>query len=107
MEMQRSRGRTAGTAERNRPDKETKQTLVVGLAVTGDALVEHLVARGDDVVVIEDTPASTDAYTARVTRAQGPRCARGGGADGRGHERHRGVELPSSCPARACPSVIR
>ena len=47
------------------------RSLVIGLAVTGEALVQHLTARGDEVVVIEDSPVASDEYSARVTRARG------------------------------------
>ena len=32
------------------------RVLVIGLAVTGEAVARHAVAAGDDVVVIEDAP---------------------------------------------------
>jgi len=43
--------------------------VVVGLALTGEALVKHLVARGEQVIVIEDSPPGTDEYRARVEHA--------------------------------------
>ncbi|MSO79176.1 MAG: UDP-N-acetylmuramoyl-L-alanine--D-glutamate ligase [Acidimicrobiia bacterium] len=69
MEMQRGRARTSGTAERNRPEKGTR-VVVVGLAVTGDALVRHLTRRGDNVIVLEDTPGTGPEYAARAQRAR-------------------------------------
>jgi UDP-N-acetylmuramoylalanine--D-glutamate ligase len=59
----------SGTAERNRPDKAMR-TVVIGLAVTGDALVRHLTRRGDAVIVIEDTPGTGPEYAARVQHAR-------------------------------------
>ena len=44
--------------------------LVLGLGVTGDAVVRHRVAAGDDVVVVEDVPAGDDAYRDRVAAAE-------------------------------------
>jgi len=44
--------------------------LVVGLAVTGDALVRFLTGRGNDVVVIEDDPGPGPEYAARVHQAR-------------------------------------
>jgi UDP-N-acetylmuramoylalanine--D-glutamate ligase len=48
------------------------RVLVVGLAVTGAAVVRHRVALGDDVVVLDDQPGS-EAWEARAAeaRAQG------------------------------------
>ena len=42
------------------------RVLVIGLAATGEALVRHLVARGDDVTVVEDTPGSGEPYASRA-----------------------------------------
>jgi UDP-N-acetylmuramoylalanine--D-glutamate ligase len=44
--------------------------LVLGLGVTGDAVVRHRAAAGDDVVVVEDVPSADDAYHDRVAAAQ-------------------------------------
>jgi UDP-N-acetylmuramoylalanine--D-glutamate ligase len=46
------------------------RVLVIGLAATGEALVRHLVARGDDVTVVEDTPGSGDEYASRAREAR-------------------------------------
>jgi UDP-N-acetylmuramoylalanine--D-glutamate ligase len=43
--------------------------LVLGLGVTGDAVVRHRTAAGDDVVVVEDGPTGEDAYRDRVATA--------------------------------------
>jgi UDP-N-acetylmuramoylalanine--D-glutamate ligase len=43
--------------------------LVLGLGVTGDAVVRHRAAAGDDVVVVEDGPTGEDAYRDRVETA--------------------------------------
>ncbi len=42
------------------------RVLVIGLAVTGEAVARHAVAAGDDVVVIEDAPSASEAYAARA-----------------------------------------
>jgi UDP-N-acetylmuramoylalanine--D-glutamate ligase len=42
------------------------RVVVVGLAVTGDAVVRHARAAGDQVTVVDDTPAGTPAYAERV-----------------------------------------
>ena len=47
-----------------------RRVVVVGLAVTGDALVRHLTRGGDDVIVVEDTPGPGPEYTARVQNAR-------------------------------------
>ena len=44
--------------------------LVLGLGVTGDAVVRHRAAAGDDVVVVEDVPTGDDAYRARAAAAE-------------------------------------
>jgi UDP-N-acetylmuramoylalanine--D-glutamate ligase len=44
------------------------RVLVLGLGVTGDAVVRHRAAAGDDVTVVEDAPGD-DAYRERVARA--------------------------------------
>ncbi|HYV60706.1 MAG TPA: UDP-N-acetylmuramoyl-L-alanine--D-glutamate ligase, partial [Acidimicrobiia bacterium] len=44
--------------------------LVLGLGVTGDAVVRHRSAAGDDVVVVEDVPAGDDVYRDRVATAE-------------------------------------
>jgi UDP-N-acetylmuramoylalanine--D-glutamate ligase len=44
--------------------------LVLGLGVTGDAVVRHRTAAGDDVVVVEDVPADEGAYRDRVAAAE-------------------------------------
>ncbi len=55
----------------NRPDKSPQQRVVViGLAVTGDALVRYLTRRGDQVIVIEDTPGPGPEYAARAQQAR-------------------------------------
>jgi UDP-N-acetylmuramoylalanine--D-glutamate ligase len=46
------------------------RVLVVGLATTGASVVSYTRAAGHDVTVLEDQPASTDAYAARVARAE-------------------------------------
>ncbi|MEX0664599.1 MAG: UDP-N-acetylmuramoyl-L-alanine--D-glutamate ligase [Acidimicrobiia bacterium] len=46
------------------------EVVVVGLAVTGDALVRFLTGRGDEVTVIEDSPGSGPEYAARVQQAR-------------------------------------
>jgi UDP-N-acetylmuramoylalanine--D-glutamate ligase len=54
-------------------DDETSNAaavLVVGLAVTGDALVRFLTGRGNHVVVIEDAPGPGPDYAARVHQAR-------------------------------------
>ena len=43
--------------------------LVLGLGVTGDAVVRHRTAAGDHVVVVEDVPAGDDLYRDRVAAA--------------------------------------
>jgi UDP-N-acetylmuramoylalanine--D-glutamate ligase len=43
--------------------------LVLGLGVTGDAVVRHRTAAGDDVVVVEDVPTGENAYRDRVATA--------------------------------------
>jgi UDP-N-acetylmuramoylalanine--D-glutamate ligase len=45
------------------------RVLVLGLGVTGDAVVRHRAAAGDDVVVVEDVPAGDDTYLDRVAAA--------------------------------------
>jgi UDP-N-acetylmuramoylalanine--D-glutamate ligase len=45
------------------------RVLVLGLGVTGDAVVRHRAAAGDDVVVVEDGPTGEDAYRDRVATA--------------------------------------
>jgi UDP-N-acetylmuramoylalanine--D-glutamate ligase len=45
------------------------RVLVLGLGVTGDAVVRHRAAAGDDVVVVEDVPTGEDAYRDRVATA--------------------------------------
>ena len=47
-----------------------RPVLVVGLAVTGEALVRHLTAGGDDVTIIEDAPDASEEYSARAQRAR-------------------------------------
>ena len=47
------------------------RVLVLGLGVTGDAVVRHRAAAGDDVVVVEDGPTGEDAYRDRVATAVG------------------------------------
>jgi UDP-N-acetylmuramoylalanine--D-glutamate ligase len=48
------------------------RVVVVGLAATGEAVVRHLVARGDDVVIVEDRPGARDYDTrAALVRASG------------------------------------
>jgi UDP-N-acetylmuramoylalanine--D-glutamate ligase len=44
--------------------------LVLGLGVTGDAVVRHRATAGDDVVVVEDVPTGDDAYRDRVAAAE-------------------------------------
>ena len=44
--------------------------LVLGLGVTGDAVVRHRAAAGDDVVVVEDVPNGDHAYRDRVAAAE-------------------------------------
>jgi UDP-N-acetylmuramoylalanine--D-glutamate ligase len=44
--------------------------LVLGLGVTGDAVVRHRAAAGDDVVVVEDVPTGDDVYRDRVATAE-------------------------------------
>jgi UDP-N-acetylmuramoylalanine--D-glutamate ligase len=48
----------------------SRRVLVVGLAVTGEALVRHLTARGDDVTIVEDSPDVGEEYVARSQRAR-------------------------------------
>jgi UDP-N-acetylmuramoylalanine--D-glutamate ligase len=43
--------------------------LVLGLGVTGDAVVRHRAAAGDHVVVVEDVPSGGEAYRDRVAAA--------------------------------------
>jgi UDP-N-acetylmuramoylalanine--D-glutamate ligase len=43
--------------------------LVIGLGVTGDAVVRHARATGDAVTVVEDAPRDDPAYAARVAAA--------------------------------------
>ena len=43
--------------------------LVLGLGVTGDAVVRHRTGAGDHVVVVEDVPAGNDVYRDRVATA--------------------------------------
>ena len=43
---------------------------MLGLGVTGDAVVRHRSAAGDDVVVVEDVPAGDDVYRDRVATAE-------------------------------------
>jgi UDP-N-acetylmuramoylalanine--D-glutamate ligase len=45
------------------------RVLVLGLGVTGDAVVRHRTQRGDDVTVVEDAPEG-DAYRARAATAK-------------------------------------
>jgi len=45
------------------------RVLVLGLGVTGDAVVRHRAAAGDDVTVVEDGPTGEDAYRDRVATA--------------------------------------
>ena len=42
---------------------------MLGLGVTGDAVVRHRAAAGDDVTVVEDGPTGEDAYRDRVATA--------------------------------------
>ncbi|HKA94429.1 MAG TPA: UDP-N-acetylmuramoyl-L-alanine--D-glutamate ligase, partial [Acidimicrobiia bacterium] len=44
--------------------------LVLGLGVTGDAVVRHRAAAGDDVVVVEDVPTGDAGYRDRVATAE-------------------------------------
>jgi UDP-N-acetylmuramoylalanine--D-glutamate ligase len=46
------------------------RVLVVGLATTGVSVVTYTRAAGHEVTVLEDAPSGSDAYAARVTRAQ-------------------------------------
>lgn len=46
------------------------RVLVVGLAVTGDAVVRYARRRGDTVVVIEDHPVASGPYPERLDRAR-------------------------------------
>lgn len=46
------------------------RVVVVGLAVTGDALVRHLTRRGDHVIVVEDAPGPGPEYAARAQHAR-------------------------------------
>jgi UDP-N-acetylmuramoylalanine--D-glutamate ligase len=46
------------------------RVLVLGLGVTGDAVVRHRAVAGDDVVVVEDGPTGEDAYRDRVGTAR-------------------------------------
>src|SRR5579871_3901075 len=45
--------------------------LVIGLAETGVAVARRLRAEGSEVVVVEDTPASTERYRERVAVVRG------------------------------------
>jgi UDP-N-acetylmuramoylalanine--D-glutamate ligase len=45
------------------------RALVIGLAVTGDAITRFLVGRGDDVTVLEDAAATDDETVSRRDRA--------------------------------------
>jgi UDP-N-acetylmuramoylalanine--D-glutamate ligase len=45
------------------------RVVVIGLAVTGDALVRHLAQRGDTVIVLEDAPGPGPEYAARLQHA--------------------------------------
>jgi UDP-N-acetylmuramoylalanine--D-glutamate ligase len=51
------------------------RVLVLGLAVTGESLVRHFAARGDDVTVVEDAPSTSTEYATRgdAARASGAR----------------------------------
>ena len=44
--------------------------LVLGLGVTGEAVVRHRSAAGDDVTVVEDAPTGNDVYRERVKAAR-------------------------------------
>ena len=46
------------------------RVLVVGLAVTGDAVVRHRTAAGDRVTVVEDRPGASPEWDERVTAAR-------------------------------------
>ncbi|MGH8982422.1 MAG: UDP-N-acetylmuramoyl-L-alanine--D-glutamate ligase [Acidimicrobiia bacterium] len=46
------------------------RVLVVGLGVTGDAVVRHARAAGDRVTVLEDAPRENAAYTERIVAAR-------------------------------------
>jgi UDP-N-acetylmuramoylalanine--D-glutamate ligase len=45
------------------------RVLVLGLGVTGEAVVRHCAAAGDDVTVVEDAPRGDDGYRRRVEAA--------------------------------------
>ena len=46
--------------------KEAQRVLVIGLAVTGEAVARHRAAAGDTVVVIDDRPGTTPEWDARL-----------------------------------------
>ncbi|MCJ7439325.1 MAG: hypothetical protein MUP97_16395 [Acidimicrobiia bacterium] len=46
------------------------RVLVVGLAVTGEAVARHCTSAGDTVVVIEDRPGVAREWEARVAAAR-------------------------------------
>jgi UDP-N-acetylmuramoylalanine--D-glutamate ligase len=46
------------------------RVLVVGLATTGASVVSYTRAAGHDVTVLDDAPGTSDAYVARVARAE-------------------------------------
>jgi UDP-N-acetylmuramoylalanine--D-glutamate ligase len=46
------------------------RVLVVGLATTGASVVSYTRAAGHDVTVLDDAPGTSDAYLARVARAE-------------------------------------
>jgi len=46
------------------------RVLVLGLGVTGEAVVRHRSAAGDDVTVVEDAPTGNDVYRERVKAAR-------------------------------------
>jgi UDP-N-acetylmuramoylalanine--D-glutamate ligase len=46
------------------------RVLVVGLAATGASVVSYTRAAGHDVTVLDDAPGTSDAYAARVARAE-------------------------------------
>lgn len=46
------------------------RVVIVGLAATGEALVRFLTRRGDEVIVVEDTPGSGPEYAVRSQQAR-------------------------------------
>jgi UDP-N-acetylmuramoylalanine--D-glutamate ligase len=74
------------------------RVLVVGLATTGASVVSYTRAAGHDVTVLDDAPGTSDAYAARVARAEadGARVvARPGAGDAAAEGRAADLVVPS------------